>query len=31
MNNPWFVILLLLGLGYMLLETGVYYWKRKDF
>ncbi len=28
---PWFVMLVLLGLGYMLLETGVYYWKRKDF
>ncbi len=28
---PWFVMFVLLGVGYMLFETGVYYWKRKDF
>ncbi len=28
---PWFAMLVFLGLGYVLLETGVYYWKRKEF
>ena len=27
---PWFVVLVFLGIGYMLYETGVYYWKHKD-
>ncbi|MEW5921734.1 MAG: ABC transporter permease subunit [Bacillota bacterium] len=28
---PWLVLILWLGIGFLLFETGVYYWRQKDF